>query len=130
MVLAGCSGLAAAQHKHSHPLKSHHGGEVLEGRRHHFELVLLPAADPKSVELSLYVTNHHNRTVKLEAAAADATVRSGAAALRVPLKLAGANVLRGEARFDVAADLSVEVSVRIGKLPPETLVFRPLAPRR
>jgi len=130
VILAGLAGSALAQHKHSHPLKSHHGGEVLEGRRHHFELVLLPAQDPGSVELSLYVTNHHNRAVKLAAATAQALVRAKGAEVRVPLALTGGNVLKGVAQFEADPALSVELTITIGKLPPETLTFRPLEPKR
>ena len=130
IALALTSTAAFAQHKHSHPLKSLHGGEVLEGRRHHFELVLLPAQDPQAVDLSLYVSNHHNKAVKIEAATAQAVVRSGGAEIRVPLVLAGSNVLKGAGRFEAAAGLSVEVTVAIGKLPAETLTFRPLEQKR
>jgi len=126
IVSAAASAAAFAQHKHSHPLRSMHGGEVLEGRRHHFELVLLPAQDPGSVELSLYVTNHHNKAVKLESARAEAVVRSGGAEVRVPLLLAGSNVLKGVGRFEAASGLAVELTVAIGKLPAETLTFRPM----
>lgn len=130
VALAIASAAAFAQHKHSHPLKSLHGGEVLEGRRHHFELVLLPAQDPGAVDLSLYVTNHHNKAVKLESAKAEALVRSGGAEVRVPLLLAGSNVLKGVGRFEPVAGLSIELTVAIGKLPAETLTFRPLEQKR
>lgn len=125
------TGPAGAQSRHAHALKSQHGGEVLEGRRHHFELVLLPAAgDSRAVELSLHVTDHHNRPVKVQSAAATAMVRAKGAVLHVPLALAGTSALKGEARFDADAALVVEVTVAIGKLPAETLAFRPLAPGR
>jgi len=130
VALAIASAAAFAQHKHAHPLRSLHGGEVLEGRRHHFELVLLPAQDPHSVDLSLYVTNHHNKAVNVESAKAQAVVRSGGAEVRVPLVLAGGNVLKGVGRFEAAAGLSVEITVAIGKLPAETLTFRPLEQKR
>lgn len=131
LVLASAAAHVAAQHKHPHALKSQHGGEVLEGKRHHFELVLLPKPPGSSeVEISLYVTNHHNKPVKLEHAAGEALAASAGRQTRVALALAGANVLRGSASFAASADLVVEVTVMIGKLPAEKFVFRPLAAKR
>lgn len=132
LVLAAalCAAAAVAQHKHSHPLKSLHGGEVVEGRRHHFELLLLPATEAGSTELSLYVSDHRNRPAKLDAASAEATVVAKGASTKVPLALAGPAVLKGVGRFAADPAMEVRVTVTLGKLPPETLTFRPLAPSR
>lgn len=121
---------ALAQHRHAHPLRSWHGGEVVEGRRHHFELVLLPAAEAGATELALHVTDHRNRPSALESAVAEATVTAKGAATMVPLVLAGANVLKGVGRFPADPAMEVRVAVTVGKLPPETLTFRPLKPVR
>jgi hypothetical protein len=129
--LCACASLAGAQHKHAHPLKSQHGGEVVEGRRHHFELVLLPSAGDSAVlDISLFVTNHSNRPVTIEAAEGAAQLRSGGQQARVVLAPTGKDYLQGTVRFAPAADLVVDVSVAIGKAPAEKFTFRPLRPQR
>ena len=130
LMLGLLAGTAFPQHKHSHPLKSHHGGEVVEGRRHHFELVLLPAAEAGATEIALYVTDHRNRPSKLDSASAEAEVAAKGASTKVALALAGTGVLKGVGRFAADPALEVRVTVILGKLPPETLRFRPLAPSR
>lgn len=131
-VLAVGADCASAQHKHAHPLRSQHGGEVVEGRRHHFELVLVPAptGDAGRVELSLYVTNHHNKPVTLEKAQADALLKSAGREARTGLSLVGKDQLKGSVRFEPGPDLEVQVSVAIGQLPAEKLVFRPMKGQR
>lgn len=121
---------ALSQHKHSHPLKSQHGGEVVEGRRHHFELVLVPAAEAGATEVALYVTDHRNRPSKFDSASAEASIASKGATTKVALAAAGPSVLKGVGRFAADPGMEVRVTVVLGKLPPESLVFRPLAPSR
>jgi hypothetical protein len=131
IALGACASVASAQHKHAHPLKSQHGGEVVEGKRHHFELVLLPSAgDAAVLEISLYVTNHSNKPVKVDAAEGAALLRSGGRQARAVLATSGKDYLRGSASFAPAADLEVDVTVSIGKLPAEKFTFRPLRPQR
>jgi len=131
LLLTGVAAPAASQHKHAHPLKSQHGGEVVEGRRHHFELVLLPGATGRdAVDVSLYVTSHQNRPVKLERASASVVATAAGRESRFDLALAEGHVLKGAGTFAATPDLTFGVTITIGKLPPEKLVFRPLAPKR
>ena len=130
LVIGLVAGPALPQHKHSHPLKSQHGGEVVEGRRHHFELVLAPAAEAGVTEVALYVTDHRNRPSKFDSASAEASIRSKGASTTVSLAAAGPSVLKGVGRFAADPAMEVQVTVTLGKLPAEKLVFRPLAPSR
>jgi len=95
--------------KDSGPVPAHHGGQALAAGPYHLELV---ATDG---ELTLYVTDHADKTIPTDGAKAKATIQHGTekARTQVELEPSGENIFKGTGTFTINPDTGVMVFLRM-----------------
>ena len=108
-LLFGTVPVEAHKAKDSGPVPAHHGGQALATGPYHLELV---ATDG---ELTLYVTDHSDKTIPTDGAKAKATIQHGTekARTQVELEPSGENTFKGTGTFTINPDTGVMVFLRM-----------------
>lgn len=109
ILLLSALSVGAHKAKDSGPVTAHHGGQALAAGPYHLELV---ATDG---ELTLYVTDHSDKTIPTDGAKAKATIQHGTekARTQVELEPSGENILKGTGTFTINPDTGVMVFLRM-----------------
>ncbi len=80
-----------------------HGGQLRMAGSYRFELVTSTEA------LSVYVTDHAGAKVATKGVTGSATIMSGQSEVRIPLRAARNNLVKGSGRFALASETTVTV---------------------
>ena len=115
------AGAGAHSDEHLATVSAPHGGQLRMAGALHLELVLEPGL------VKVYLSDHAFQPVSADRATGSATVLRGGKRVLVPLRPAGANLLTGKGKLDVARDARIAVKVtRPGEMQ-ETAEFAPTA---
>jgi len=97
-----------------------HGGQLRMTGAYHYELVV------KQNEVTVYLTDHAGTKIPSTGASGTATVLSGKSNATVKLAPAADNVMKGAAKFDLAQDMKVVVSITLPGQAAQQARFTPM----
>jgi hypothetical protein len=108
-------------------LKPPNGGQLRAAGIYHFELVVAPpAADVKSVPVSVYLTDHAGTKIASAGATGSVTILSGTRKTAIALQPDGDNRMKGMGDYRSTAEMKAIVSIALPGKPAEQARFTPL----